>query len=405
MPAKVAASALAVPHSRIRELAELAMKLDAETADAKNKVLRLYFGESNVPTPDYIKRAAMKAMADGFTYYTENAGLPSTRQSIARYYREIHGVELDPEREIVVTASGVQALNVGIRSTLDPGDEALALTPAWPNGSAIVRMSNGLPVEIPHPLAGGRYEIDFDALEGAVTPRTRLLIYTSPSNPLGWVAAESDQRRLLDFARRHDLWILADEVYERLYYTERLGTPAPSILRLATRDDALMVVHSFSKSYCMTGWRVGWLVARQDLAARATQLNEFIISHAPSFAQRAGETALLWGERTLKQMLVHLKENRDLCLAALARMPGVTVPKPDGAFYLFPRIEGLADSMAFCRRLLVQTKVGLAPGVAFGAGGEGSVRICYASDKPILETAMDRLAGFLAANKRESSSR
>ena len=401
MPAKVAASALAVPHSRIRELAELAMKLDAETADPKDKVLRLYFGESNVPTPDYIKRAAMKAMADGFTYYTENAGLPSTRQSIARYYREIHGVELDPEREIVVTASGVQALNVGIRCTLDPGDEALALTPAWPNGSAIVRMSNALPVEIPHPLAGGRYEIDFDALERAVTPRTRLLIYTSPSNPLGWVAAESDQRRLLDFARRHDLWILADEVYERLYYTERLGTPAPSILRLATRDDALMVVHSFSKSYCMTGWRVGWLVARQDLAARATQLNEFIISHAPSFAQRAGETALLWGESTLKEMLVHLKENRDLCLAALARMPGVTVPKPDGAFYLFPRIEGLADSMDFCRRLLVQTKVGLAPGVAFGAGGEGSVRICYASDKPILETAMDRLAGFLATKKRE----
>jgi len=405
MPAKVSASALAVPHSRIRELAELAMKLDAETADPKDKVLRLYFGESNLPTPDYIKRAAVKAMADGFTRYTENAGLPSTRQSIARYYREIHGVELDPEREIVVTASGVQALNVGIRSTLDPGDEALALTPAWPNGSAIVRMSNGVPVEIPHPLAGGRYEIDFDALERAVTPRTRLLIYTSPSNPLGWVATESDQRRLLDFARRHDLWIVADEVYERLYYTERLGTPAPSILRLATRDDAVMVVHSFSKSYCMTGWRVGWLVARQDLAARATQLNEFIISHAPSFAQRAGETALLWGEPTLQEMLVRLKENRDLCLAALANMPGVTVPKPDGAFYLFPRIEGLADSMDFCRRLLVQTKVGLAPGVAFGAGGEGSVRICYASDKAILETAMERLAGFLAANKHESSFR
>jgi len=381
------------------------MKLDAETADPKDKVLRLYFGESNLPTPDYIKRAAVKAMADGFTRYTENAGLPSTRQSIARYYREIHGVELDPEREIVVTASGVQALNVGIRSTLDPGDQALALTPAWPNGSAIVRMSNALPVEIPHPLAGGRYEIDFDALEGAVTPRTRLLIYTSPSNPLGWVATESDQRRLLDFARRHDLWIVADEVYERLYYTERLGTPAPSILRLATRDDAVMVVHSFSKSYCMTGWRLGWLVARQDLAARATQLNEFIISHAPSFAQRAGETALLWGEPTLQEMLVRLKENRDLCLAALARIPGVTVPKPDGAFYLFPRIEGLADSMDFCRRLLVETKVGLAPGVAFGAGGEGAVRICYASDKPILETAMHRLAGFLAANKSELSLR
>jgi hypothetical protein len=401
MPAKVAASALAVPHSRIRELAEMAMKMDAETTDPNDKVLRLYFGESNIPTPDYIRRAAQKAMADGFTYYTENAGLPSTRQAIARYYGEIHGVALDPEREIVVTASGVQALNVGIRSVLDPGDEALVLTPAWPNGSANVRLSNAVPIEIPHPLVNGRYEIDFAAIERALTPRTRLLIYTSPSNPLGWVATETDQERLLDFSRRHGLWLLADEVYERLYYTERLGTPAPSILRKATRDDAVMVAQSFSKSYCMTGWRVGWLVARQDLAARATQLNEFIISHAPSFAQRAGETALLWGERTLKEMLARLKENRDLCLGALARLPGVTVPRPEGAFYLFPRIDGLADSMDFCRRLLVETKVGLAPGVAFGAGGEGSVRICYAAEKSIVQTAMERLGGFLAASRRE----
>jgi aspartate aminotransferase len=399
MPAKVSDSALAVPHSRIRELGELAMKMDAETADPNDKVLRLYFGESNAPTPDYIKRAAQKAMADGFTFYTENAGMPSTRQAIARHYREIHSVELDPASEIVVTASGVQALNVGIRCTLDPGDEALVLTPAWPNGSSIVRLCNAVPVEIPHPLVKGRYEIDFEALERAVTPRTRLLIYTSPSNPLGWVATESDQRRLLEFARRHQLWILADEVYERLNYAEPLGTPAPSILRQATREDAVLVVQSFSKSYCMTGWRLGWLVARRDLAARATQLNEFIISHAPSVAQRAGETALLWGERPLKEMLAQLKRNRDLCLAALAKMPRLTVPQPEGAFYLFPRVEGLADSMDFCRRLLIETKVGLAPGVAFGAGGEGSLRICYASDPSILTKALERLAGFLATDR------
>ncbi len=400
MPARLADSALAVPHSRIRELAEVAMRLDAETTDPNDRVLRLYFGESNAPTPEYIKRAAQKAMADGFTFYTENAGMPSTRRAIARHYSELHAVELDPDREIVVTASGVQALNVGIRCVLDPGDEALVLTPAWPNGSAIVRMSNAVPVEIPYPLVQGRYEIDFDALERTVTPRTRLLVYTSPSNPLGWVATERDQQRLLEFARRRELWILADEVYERLYYTEPLGTPAPSILRLASRDDAVMVVQSFSKAYCMTGWRLGWLVARRDLAARAAQLNEFIISHAPSTAQRAGETALLWGEAALKEMLAQLKRNRDLCLAALAKMPGVTTPRPEGAFYLFPRVEGMTDSMDFCRRLLVETNVGLAPGVAFGEGGEGSIRICYASDPSILAKAMDRLTGFLAADKR-----
>src|ERR1700680_79631 len=292
MPATLAAAALRVPHSRIRELAEIAMGMDG--------VLKLYFGESNLPTPEYIKRAAQKAMADGFTFYTENAGLPSLRKALARYYQELQNVDLDPAGEIVVTASGVQALNVGIRCVLDPGDEALVLTPAWPHGAAIVAMDNAIPVEIPHPLCGDRYIVDFDALERAVTPRTRLLIYTSPSNPLGWVATVDEQRQLLDFCRRHGLWLMADEVYERLNFTgPKPTTPAPTILKLATRDDAVMVVQSFAKIYCMTGWRLGWLVARRDLAARATQLNEFIVSHAPSFAQRAAETALLWGENTL----------------------------------------------------------------------------------------------------------
>jgi len=394
MPASVAASALAVEHSRIRELAEVAMTM--------NGVLKLYFGESNLPTPEYIKRAAQKAMADGFTFYTENAGLPSTRQAIARYYEELQGVRLDPAGEIVVTASGVQALNVGIRCALDPGDEAIVLTPAWPNGSAIVQMANALVRQVPHVLCGGRYEIDFDAIEAAITPRTRLLLYTSPSNPLGWVATEADQDRLLELARRRDLWLLADEVYDRLYYPDlppKSKPPdrvfAPSILRKATREDAVMVVQSFSKTWCMTGWRVGWMVARKDLAARATMLNEFIVSHAPSFGQRAGETALLWGEMALREMMIRLRANRDLCLAALSKMPGVTTPKPEGAFYLFPKIEGLTDSFGFCKKLLLDTSVGLAPGVAFGAGGEGSVRICYAAEREILEQAMVRLGDFL----------
>jgi aspartate aminotransferase len=386
----IAASVETVPHSRIRELAEIAMSMDG--------VLRLYFGESNLPTPDFIKRAAIDALANGYTFYTENAGLPSLRRAIARQYAELHNVELDPATEIVVTASGVQALNVGIRTVLDPGDEALVLTPAWPNGSSNVAMANAVVRQIPQPLLGDRYGVDFDALEAAVTPRTRLLLYTSPSNPLGWVASDEDQRRLLDFARRHGLWLMADEVYDRLYYAgTSLGVPVPSILCKATRDDAVMAVQSFSKTYCMTGWRVGWLVARRDVAHKATQLNEFIISHAPSFAQKAAETALADGEAELVRMLERLKRNRDLCLDALSTMPGVTVPKPDGAFYLFPKIEGLTDSFGFCRGLLEQYRVGLAPGVAFGAGGEGSVRICYAAEREILEPAMERLARFLHA--------
>ena len=384
----VASSALQVPQSRIRELADMAMKMEG--------VLRLYFGESNIPTPDYIKRAASKALEEGYTFYTENAGLPGLRQDLAHYYHRVQGVELDPRSEIVVTGSGVQALNVGIRCVLDPGDEALVLTPAWPNASANIRMDNATLVEIPLLLRGDRYTIDFDALEAAVTPRTRLLVYTSPSNPLGWVATETEQEELLEFARRHDLWLLADEVYDRLYYrTPELGVAAPSILRKANREDAVIVAQSFSKTYCMTGWRIGWLVGRRDIGEKATQLNEYIISHAASFVQRAAQTALVHGEEELKRMLVRLKGNRDFCLGALRQMPGVTVPSPDGAFYLFPKIDGLQDSFSFCRKLLEEARVGLAPGVAFGAGGEGSVRICYAADREILEQAMERLARFL----------
>jgi hypothetical protein len=312
----------------------------------------------------------------------------------------VQDVDLDPRTEIVITASGVQALNVTIRCVLNPGDEALVLTPAWPNAAANIWMDNAIPVEIPLLLRGERYGVDFDALEAALTPRTRLLVYTSPSNPLGWVATGSEQEELLEFARRYDLWLLADEVYERFYYRgTEAGVPAPSILRKASRDDAVIVAQSFSKAYCMTGWRLGWLVARQDLAQKATQLNEFIISHPASLIQRAAQTALTQGEVELRRMIARLKENRDFCLAALRRMPGVTAPSPDGAFYLFPKIEGLTDSFAFCRKLLEETRVGLAPGVAFGAGGEGSVRICYAAEQGILEQAMERLDRFLSKHQ------
>lgn len=384
--AAIAPSARDVRYSRIRELAEIAMGMDG--------VLRLYFGESNLPTPDFIKDAAARAMADGYTFYTENAGLPSLRRALAAYYERMHGVTRDPATEIVVTTSGVQALNVGIRCTLDPGDDAIVLTPAWPNGSAIMQMCNARVCQVAQPLVGNRYGIDFAALEAAVTPRTRLLLYTSPSNPLGWTATVDEQRALLDFARRHNLWLMADEVYERLYY-DGSTQPVPTILKIATPEDPVIVVQSFSKSYCMTGWRLGWIVTRRDLAARATQLNEFIISHAPSFTQKAGEIALAEGEPFIADLVARLRANRDFCVQALRAMPGVTVPEPEGAFYLFPRIDGLTDSFEFCRRLLMETKVGAAPGVAFGEGGEGSIRLCYAADRSILEPAMERLAKFL----------
>jgi aspartate aminotransferase len=385
-----AASLERVPPSGIREVGEVAMAMDG--------VLRLYFGESNVPTPQYIVDAAVRALADGYTFYSENAGLPSLRRALAEHYLRLHGVTLDSASEIVITASGLQALHLAIRSVLDPGDEAIVFSPAWPNGSSIVRLAHGVPVDVPLRLADERYEIDFDALEGAVGARTRFVLLTSPSNPLGWVATVDEQQRLLDFCRERGLWLIADEVYERIYYGDEPGTPAPSILRLSDRDDAVHVVQSFSKAYCMTGWRVGWLVTRADVGRTVGPLNEFYVSHAATFAQVAAQTALEDGEGELRRMVEALRMKRDLCTAALRALPRVTVPEPAGAFYLFPKIDGLADSRGFCLRLLEEERVGLAPGSAFGGGGEGSVRICYAAEPDVLEPALERFGRFLSAH-------
>lgn len=383
-PVTVAPSLNQIQPSRIRELANVAFTMEG--------VYKLQFGESNMPTPHYIKEAAAKAIYDGWTFYSENAGLPALRESIARKYADLHHVALDPLREIVVTASGVQALNLTIRCTVDPGDEALILSPNWPNGTEIVRMFGATPREIPLVLQNNRFAIDFAALAAAITPRTRLLLYTSPSNPLGWVATVEEQQQLLDFARQHGLWLLADEVYERIYFQ---GPAAPSILRLCTRDDAVIVAQSFSKSYCMTGWRLGWAVARADLMAKAAPLNEFIVSHAATFIQRAGLAALEQGEDEIAARAELFSERMNFCYDALAATKGVTVPKPEGAFYLFPRVDGVTDSFAFCLGLLKETKVAVAPGVAFGVGGEGALRICTASDLTVLEPAMERLVRFI----------
>ena len=377
-----------VKPSRIREIADIAFGMEG--------VLKLQFGESNMPTPQHIKDAAAQAMKEGYTFYTENAGLPGLREALAEKCAELHQVQLDPDSEILVSASGVQALNVGIRCAIDPGDEVIVLTPNWPNASAIVSLFGGIQREIPFLRGEKRFAIDFEALDRAVTARTRLLIYTSPSNPLGWVASPEDQRKLLEFCRRHRLWLLADEVYERLYYGDG---PAPSILRICSRTDPVIVTQSFSKTYCMTGWRLGWLVARRDLIGKATELNEFIVSHAPSMLQRAGEVALRQGEKEVASMVEAFEERVSFCFEALAAIPSISVMKPEGAFYVFPAVEEMKDSFAFALSLLQEYRVAVAPGCAFGNGGEGSFRICCAADPSVLEPAMERVCRFLEAER------
>lgn len=400
--ARLAPSAQRVPVSRIRALADVAFGME--------DVLFLQFGESTLPTPPYVVEAVNQAAQEGWTFYTANQGLPSLREAIAGLTRRLHAVDVDAS-EIQIAAGGVQALNLAIKCVIDPGDEALVLSPNWPNGSAMVEMFGGRAVEIPMARQGRRFKPDLDALQAALTSRTRLLLYASPSNPLGWTATVAEQKTLLEFARRHGLWLLADEVYERIYYggnansvadtgqgqPRYAGQLAPSILQLCTRADAVIVVNSFSKTYRMTGWRLGWMVGRADFVQKAAQLNEFIVSHAPTMVQRGGEAAIAQGDDDIAAMVEEFQERRDFAAGLLRATPGVNLPEPEGAFYLFPQLEGVGDSYQFALELLQKTHVAVAPGSAFGNGGEGSIRICYAPDMDVLRPAMERICDFISS--------
>ena len=392
-----APSAARVPESRIRALADVAFGME--------DVLFLQFGESTIPTPPYVVEAVNRAAQEGWTFYSPNQGLPSLRDAIAGLITRLHNVEIGPP-EIQVTSGGVQALNLAIKCVIDPGDEALVLSPNWPNGSAMVEMFGGRAVEVPMARSGQRFTPDVEAMERALSPRTRLLLYASPSNPLGWTATVAEQRMLLDFARQHGLWLLTDEVYERIYYGGQgaaegargqtgAGQIAPSILKLCTREDAVIVVNSFSKTYCMTGWRLGWMVGRADFVQKAAQLNEFIVSHAPPMIQRGGEAAIAHGEDDVAAMVEEFQERRDFCAGMLRTVPGVNLPEPEGAFYLFPQLEGVNDSFEFALELLRKKQVAVAPGSAFGNGGGGGIRICYAPGMDVLEPAMERICEFI----------
>jgi len=367
-------------------LAPSRIRAIAATADAHPGTLRLFFGEDSLPTPDFIKDAAHRALDANLTYYTPNAGYPSLRKAIADQVLALHGVAVDPD-EVVVTASGMVAIALACQATVGPGDSALVVTPLWPNIAAAVQVAGAEAIEVPLALGDAGFTLDFDHLCAAVRPDTRLLALASPGNPTGWTASAADWGRLLAFCERHDLWLLADGVYERIVSGDRV---APSPLPLEGARSRTIVAQSFSKTYRMTGWRVGYAIAPPGLARVLADLQEFVVSHAPGVAQEAARVAILEGEPFVAESQARYARHRRLAVDRLRQIAGVQAPEPVGSFYVFPRLEGLADSFAFCEWMVVRHRVGLAPGSAFGAGGEGHVRLCFAVDEPTLTEALDR---------------
>jgi aspartate/methionine/tyrosine aminotransferase len=377
------AAASSVAPSLIRSIATIAEEYPG--------TLRLFYGEDTLPTPDFVKAAGRRAIAENFTYYTHNAGYLELRQAIANQVQNLHGVAVDPLSEVIVTASGMIALQLATQATVGPGTSALVLTPLWPNITAAIRVVGAEAIEVPLALEhNGRdlaFTLDMDRLEAAVRPDTRLLALASPGNPTAWTATREDWVRLVDFCERHDLWLLADGVYERIVF-DRPAAPSP--LEIPGARERTIVAQSFSKAYRMTGWRVGYALAPPELARPMTHLQEFTVSHAPGVAQEAARVALIEGEPFIRESQARYAKHASIAVERLNRLEGIELPRPTGAFYVFPRLAGLTDSFRFCERLIRQHRVGFAPGVAFGAGGEGHIRICFAVDEVTLIEALDR---------------
>jgi aspartate/methionine/tyrosine aminotransferase len=377
--------------SRIREVANAGMGLD--------DVLPFWFGEPDEVTPDFIRNALKEALDAGDTFYTHNFGIPPLREAIARYVSRLHR-PVDAGR-VAVTSSGVSALMLVSQLIVNPGDRVVAVTPLWPNLLEIPKILSAEVVQVPLRF-GQTWELDVQQLLDALTPDTKAVFLNSPNNPTGWVISQEQQEVILAHCRKHGIWIMADDVYERLVYDGKPGALheaacAPSFLDIATPEDRIVSTNSFSKSWLMTGWRLGWIVAPEPMMADLGKLIEYNTSCAPGFVQRAGIVAVERGDEIIARTVERYQAARDFLYQRLNALPGVVSPKPKGAMYLFFRIEGRQDSLTLCKRLVREAGLGLAPGSAFGPEGEGYIRWCFASSLERLDEGVRRLSRFLEA--------
>jgi len=376
--------------SRIREVANAGL--------GRDDVLPFWFGESDEVTTEFIRQADLDSLQRGETFYAHNLGLPELREAVADYMSGLHP-RIDAGR-IAITSGGVNALMLAVQALVDAGDEVVAITPVWPNLTAQPAIMGARVRCVPLVPRGGEWTLDLDAVRAAVTPATRVLVVNAPNNPTGWTLSPDEQAALLAHCRATGTWILADEVYERLYFEPTPNGCAPSFLDLATPDDRLVVVHSFSKSFLMTGWRLGWLVLPPRMVDAVGKLIEFNTSCASVFTQRAGIVALRRTQEVTPRVVAHLRECRDTLVPLLQQVPGVRVAPARGGMYAFFQLQGHGDSpdsLVLAKRLVREAGLGLAPGSAFGPEGEGWLRWCFASRDPArLREGVARLRDWLA---------
>ena len=386
-------------------LEESMIRQVANAGLGRSDVLKFWFGESDEVTPSFIRDAAAQSLQNGEVFYSHNLGLPELREAIARYATRLRtpGAALIGMDRVAVTSGGVNALMLAVQALINAGDEVVAITPVWPNLTAQPAIMGARVHCVSLRPVGGQWQLDMNELLASITPATKLLIVNAPNNPTGWTLSRSEQQTILSHCRTTGTWILADEVYERLYYVPTTNGAAPSFLDLADSEDRVIVAHSFSKSFLMTGWRLGWLVLPPSALPHLGKLIEFNTSCAPVFVQRAGLVAIQRTADITLRVVAHLKHCRDTLIPLLQAVPGLQVAAADGGMYAFFRLEDqirFGDSLETAKRLVVEAGLGLAPGNAFmvnpTADAQGWLRWCFASqDVARLGQGVDRLKRWL----------
>ncbi|MGH6965923.1 MAG: pyridoxal phosphate-dependent aminotransferase [Phenylobacterium sp.] len=376
---------LALRTSEIRTVANAGM--------ARGDILPFWFGESDQPTPAFIREAAAQALLDGKTFYTHNLGRPDLRAALSDYLTRLHGVPIGSDR-LAVTNAGVNALMVASQAVVSPGDRVVVVAPVWPNVAEIPRILSAQVETVSLTSAQGRWRLDLDRLMDALTPDTRALFLNSPNNPTGWTLPAEDRAAILERCRKYGIWLIADDVYERLSFGP--AGKAPSFLPLADDTDRVISVNSFSKAWRMTGWRLGWMVLPPALVEAVGVLLEYNTSCAPDFVQTGAIAALTQGESHVEALRTELMAAKDQVLGALRRMRGVEAPEPDGGMYAFFRIAGHDDAVAVATDLIDKVGLGLAPGSAFGDEGKGWLRWCFAARAEKNAAGLELLAKYLA---------
>jgi aspartate/methionine/tyrosine aminotransferase len=379
--ARAAARNLAV--SQVREVANAGF--------GAPDLAKFWFGEGDQPTPAFIREAAAAALAEGRTFYTHNRGAADLREALGDYLTGLHGRPFHPG-SLSITSGGISALMIAMQAVLDPGDRVVAVTPVWPNLVEIPRILNAEVTRVGLRAENGLWRLDLDELLSAITPGTRLVLLNSPNNPTGWVLPPEDRAPLLDHCRRLGVWLLTDDVYERLDFTSP-GAPG-SFLTLSDADDRLISANSFSKGWRMTGWRLGWLVTPPSLEPEIGKLLEFNTSCPPDFLQ-AGAVAALRGANYIDDLRVELTARRDRLWTGLTAIAGIEAARPDGGMYVLLRVAGETGSVALAKRLIAEAGLGLAPGAAFGPESEGWLRWCFATGEGAMDEGLSRLAGWI----------